>query len=263
VKINTITASSNALLKKIRSLQERQARQKTGLFLIEGERLVLEALNRDIELEAIVVVDNYLDKESELLERLDTVTAVSPALFKELVTTSSPCKVVAIGRWQLSDLNSTLKDGATTVLWGENIQDPGNLGTMIRSALAFGVDALVLTSSVDPFNPKVVRSAMGGLFDLPICLCPLNRAAELLKQYEFEIVAFSPEAKESVDQFSFAKKTALLVGNEGAGLTNEAEGLSDRVLVIPQKPDVESLNVGVAASLALYERMKQTTRLKS
>ncbi|MBK9771261.1 MAG: hypothetical protein IPP57_10625 [Candidatus Obscuribacter sp.] len=150
---------------------------KNRAFSYRGRRLVLEALNRDIELEAIVVVDNYLDKESELLERLDTVTAVSPALFKELVTTSSPCKVVAIGRWQLSDLNATLKDGATTVLWGENIQDPGNLGTMIRSALAFGVDALVLTSSVDPFNPKVVRSAMGGLFDLPICLCPLNRAA--------------------------------------------------------------------------------------
>lgn len=264
MKINPLTSLQNPLIKKIRSLSERQARQKTGLFLIEGEKLLSEALLSGIKIEAVIVDKAYLDqvglpqtlvkhKQSDL----DEIYGVEPELFKKLVTTTTPAPVLALGQMPRLRLEAILKAGKLSLLIGENIQDPGNLGTMIRSALAFGFDALILSSgSVDIYNPKVVRGAMGALFRLPIVVGEDIRQLLLkLKEHKIEIVSLSPEADESICQAEFSERLAYLVGNEGNGLTNEAESLSDRRVSIPTA-DVESLNVAVAAAVAMWERAK-------
>lgn len=181
---------------------------------------------------------------------------VPDVLFRELVTTTSPGPVLAAATMPVVTIEMLLaRQGATLVLC-ENLQDPGNLGTIIRSALAFDAGALILShGSVDAFNPKVVRSAMGGLFQLPILSIDLEIACRHLKEAGYIFLAFSPEAKITTADYPFTEeKVILLVGNEGNGLTERAEALADVKISIPQNPAVESLNVAVATSIALYAR---------
>ncbi len=261
MRIVTLTSSSNPLLKRIRSLHERQARHKAGLFLIEGEKVLLEAFCKDIEIEAVLMDSAYFERgfpeifDDNLLE----LNVVDSSLFKTLSTTTSPCNVVAIAKTKTSLSTSELLESLDqhqplTVVLCENLQDPGNLGTIIRSSLAFGANALILSKgSVDLYNPKVVRAAMGALFDLPISsgenigdiLASLNKAG-------FEVIALNPEAKQSFVDIEYGPKVAIVLGNEGNGLTAEADARTTKEAHIEISPQVESLNVAVAASVVLF-----------
>jgi len=267
MRIVTLTSSSNPLLKRIRSLHERQARHKAGLFLIEGEKVLLEAFSKDIEIESVVMDSAYFERgfpetfDDNLLE----LNVVDSSLFKTLSTTTSPCNVVAIAKTKQSLSTSQLlaeldQDKPLTVVLCENLQDPGNLGTIIRSSLAFGASALVLSKgSVDLYNPKVVRSAMGALFDLPISSG--ENIADILaslKQAKFEVIALNPEAKESFLSLKFGPKVAIVLGNEGNGLTAEADAITTKEAHIEISPQVESLNVAVAASVVLFHINKSS-----
>ncbi|HMY51596.1 MAG TPA: RNA methyltransferase [Candidatus Obscuribacter sp.] len=187
---------------------------------------------------------------------MDELTVVPDVLFRELVTTTSPSPVLAAAAMPVVTIEMLLARQAATLVLCENLQDPGNLGTIIRSALAFDAGALILShGSVDAFNPKVVRSAMGGLFQLPILSIDLEIACRHLKEAGYVFLAFSPEAKITTADYPFTEeKVILLVGNEGNGLTERAEALADVKISIPQNPAVESLNVAVATSIALYAR---------
>ncbi len=265
MRIVTLTSSSNPLLKRIRSLHERQARHKAGLFLIEGEKVLLEAFNKDIEIEAVVMDAAYYEKgfpetfDDNLLE----LNVVDSSLFKTLSTTTSPCNVVAIAKTKASRTTSELiaaidQGQPLTVVLCENLQDPGNLGTIIRSSLAFGASALILSKgSVDLYNPKVVRSAMGALFDLPISSGEnIGDILSSLKEAGFEIIALNPEAKQSFLTLEYGKKIAIVFGNEGNGLTAEADAITTKEAHIEISPQVESLNVAVAASVVLFHIQK-------
>ena len=265
MRIVTLTSSSNPLLKRIRSLHERQARHKAGLFLIEGEKVLLEAFSKDIEIEAVVMDAAYFERgfpetfDDNLLE----LNVVDSSLFKTLSTTTSPCNVVAIAkikpRGSTSELLETLdQNQPLTVVLCENLQDPGNLGTIIRSSLAFGANALILSrGSVDLYNPKVVRSAMGALFDLPIASGEnIEDILASLKKAGFEVIALNPEAKQSFMTIEYGKKVAIVLGNEGSGLTAEADAITTKAAHIEISPQVESLNVAVAASVVLFHLQK-------
>ncbi|OPZ83581.1 MAG: 23S rRNA (uridine(2479)-2'-O)-methyltransferase [bacterium ADurb.Bin425] len=260
-----ITSGNNPLLKKIRSLKERQARQKTGLFLIEGVTLILEALEKGLKLEHLLVTEEYFADglEAKLMEAIEgdeylaaELATVPLSIFKELVTTQTPSPALAAAMMPIYTVEQISKLAPDTVLLCENLQDPGNLGTIIRSALAFGAGALILShGSVDAYNTKVVRSAMGALFALPILSIDLVAAAQVLKDAGYIFLAFSPEAPLSVSEYHFEEdKVVIMVGNEAAGLSLEAEDLADISLSIPQTNKIESLNVAVATSIALYER---------
>lgn len=269
MRLSRVISTSNAQIKKFRSLQERQARQKTGLFLIEGETLINEALERGVKIDHVIVEESFLAEEESstaLFSRLQAVgiqevTLVDKHLFREVVTTSTPSPIAAAAHGQMALMEDILKDSTKTVLLGENIQDPGNLGTIMRTSLAFDVDFLFLSKgSVDPFSPKVVRSAMGGLFDLPVCLGDLKGAIETLKDRGFTVVAFSLDASQSLADFAFPAKTAILVGNEANGLTAEVEALAQTLVKIPHSNKIESLNVAIATSIALWQRQSGKER---
>lgn len=259
MKIIPLASPQNSLLKRIRSLHERSARLKTGLFLIEGEKVLDEALIRGIEIEAVVARSDKYDGLSRTLKeriesRLGTIHLAEENLFKALVTTTTPCSVVAAGKMHTTALSEFAGKSELTLIVGENLQDPGNLGTIIRTALAFGADGLILTSgSVDPFNPKVVRSAMGALFALPLAVCQdLKDVFTFLKAEGIETVALNPEAADNFTALQYGRKTAILVGNEGNGLSREADNLADKHATIPLKQKVESLNAAVAAAVVLF-----------
>lgn len=261
MRIVTLTSSSNPLLKRIRSLHERQARHKAGLFLIEGETIVLEAFQRDIHIEAVLVDRNYFERGFPEVfdDNLIELNVVEPALFKTLVTTSSPCSVLAVARVQDFSFDEILARCETKanckVVVLENLQDPGNLGTIVRSALAFNADAMLITrGSVDIYNPKVVRSAMGALFELPIATgVEVDYVINKLKQAGFEIIGLNPEGDRSLTALKNTGKKALLIGNEGNGLSEQADGMLDHSVFIPMNlKQVESLNAAIATSIVLY-----------
>ncbi len=259
MRIVTLSSPSNPLLKRIRSLHERQARHKAGLFLIESETVLLEAFARDLEIEAVVVDREYFEKgfPETFDDNLVELNVVESALFKTLPTTSTPSGVVAIAKardHRLDGLLQAVDHDHVTLVVCENVQDPGNLGTIIRTALAFGAGGLILTrGSVDIYNPKVVRSAMGALFQLPIATnVELGECHRHLKNRGIDIVALSPEAEQSFIDLNYGKKVALLLGNEANGLTPEAEAMVTTRVRIPMHGDVESLNVAIAAGVVLF-----------
>lgn len=271
MRINALTSAANNLLKKIRSLQERNARHKAGLFLIEGEKILLEAIARGINVEAVVLEDEYFQKGiSQALEDVlanqdyfpEGINLAPPNLFKDLITTSTSCGLVAVAQPRTSTMEALLSacDQQATVVVLEAVQDPGNLGSIIRSALAFGASGLILSrGTVDPYNPKVVRAAMGALFDLPVVVeADLVETLRMLKEAGFAVCSLNPEAKVSLTSISFGQgaelpgSLALLLGNEGSGLSPECTALADFDIRIEINAQIESLNVSIAAAIVLF-----------
>ena len=253
---------SSSLQTLIRDLRRRRGRERRGLALAEGVRLVEEALAAGIGLRGAAVSDALegttrgqslraaLERAGVRLER------VSPAELSELAETEQPQGIVAIiepRRWALEDID--LRDRGT-VLVLDGVQDPGNVGTMLRTALGLGAAGLVaLKGTAELTNPKVVRGAMGALFRLPAVPTDegtfLAWAAE--RGAEVWVAAMNGEPVERAAAGRGTGPVALVIGNEGAGVSAGLAARADRVVGIPLAGPAESLNAAVAAGILLYE----------
>src|SRR5271156_2700546 len=154
MKIKEISSSTNAVLKRVRALDDRTERKESGLFLIEGRTLIEEAIRKQVELDNVVTTRSFMEEEidQELTANLPTINIVSGAVFKTLYTTNTSCGIVATAVQPKTDFEKCFAPAHPFIVVGDQIQDPGNLGTIIRTCLAFGVDALVLSKgSVDCF----------------------------------------------------------------------------------------------------------------
>lgn len=255
MQVKEISSSSNPLLKMVRSLHDRKGRRESGLFLLEGIKLLKEAAAKDIEVEDIIVSSSFLKEGMPGMPQLDRneIVVVEDSLFLQLATTETPQGVLATAKSLKTDLNEVLKQKDAFVIVADTVQDPGNLGTIMRAGLAFGATAIVLTKgTADPFSPKVVRSAMGALFALPVVLdVQLDEVMEQLKAHQVTCFAMDQNAEESLWTASFPDRLALLLGNEGNGLSLEDMKKADRVISIPISERSESLNVAIAAGIAL------------
>lgn len=263
MQITAITSDANPLLKKIRGLHQRSIRDKQGLFILEGPKLLGEAFAKGIDIKDVVVSKTYLNAglPASLQSEMHAITVVDDKIFKDLVTTDTPSGIIAIAAKQNYTLDDLLKGPgrSSLVVVGEAIQDPGNLGTIMRAALAFGATGLILTKgSVDPFNPKVVRGAMGALFSLPFVFdIEADKAISFLKQRGLHVMAFAPLAKEPFWQSDLTRPTALVLGNEGQGLTQSTIESADSVVSIPMSDESESLNVAMCAAVVLFDCSRQ------
>lgn len=268
MKAIPITSSSNSSLKRIRALHQRSVREKEGLFLIEGVKLLNEALEKGVQIQDVVVSESF---GQEGLARIDDrqagfggVAIVSDRLFKDLATTHSPCGVVAVGSQRTCTLEQCLSGADPLLAIGESIQDPGNAGTLIRAALAFGCSGMVFSKgSVDVYSAKVVRAAMGALFSLPVVpAVELKSAIALIKARGLRILALEPTASNSLDCADLSGPLAIVLGNEGHGLSADAHNLADELVTIPINEAAESLNVAVCGAIVLYQcstkRKRQT-----
>ena len=233
-----IDSLDNKKIKEIASLKIKKYRDQYGLFLVEGKHLVDEAKKSGLLEEVILLDDNY-DFDKKLI--------VSEKVMKKLSFQDSLPSIMGVCKIKDSKLIGS------KYLLLDGIQDPGNLGTIIRSSLAFGVDTIVLSKdSVDLYNDKVIRSTQGMIFHINIIRCDLEEVINKIKG-DIEIIGTSLGDSTPLRSIDKLERYALIVGNEGNGVKKEILDLCDDIVRIEMNKDVESLNVGVATSIILYE----------
>ena len=211
---------------------------------------------------AVFFSESALGRAEKLLSQLgaQVETLLLPdKLFAGAVPSDAPQGVAALARWKEFSLEDVLaRSQAGPLLAIAGVQDPGNLGTILRSAEAFGAGgALLWEGTVSPFNPKVVRASAGSIFRLPVARVKLSTALGRMREYGLRLIATASHKGTPLDQAKLAGPLAIFIGSEGAGLPRDLIKEMDEVVAIPQAPQVESLNAGVAASIVLYEVARQ------
>ncbi|HEY8347415.1 MAG TPA: RNA methyltransferase [Symbiobacteriaceae bacterium] len=255
----------NRLVQQARLLaRSRQDREATGLAVLEGIRLAEEALSAGLPLEYVLYTEELTAKErgARLLRDLTRAGVplypTTPEALQRAADTQSPQGILAVfrpRRFRLADIPRGL------VLLADNLQDPGNLGTVIRSLEALGGAGLVVAGGVDPYNPKVVRGAMGSLFRLPVVKAGVEEALSFLTARGSRVYVADAGGELVPWEADLTGDLVLVIGNEGAGPSEAARRLAHGVISIPMPGATESLNAGVAASLLLYEALRQRTTL--
>ena len=241
-----ITSVNNELVKETVKLQQKKYRR--GKFLQEGYKAIKEAFDCGIKLEKIFVNKN---KISEYDFAKDIIIETNEAVLKKLGTTESAPEAIAVGFQKVYDKNilKTVKK----VLLLENIKDLGNLGTIIRSSVAFGAEAIVLFGeSVDIYNPKSVRASVGNLWKIPIIhIKDLDELKEIFA--DFERIATLPRSKNMLKTFKIKTPSLIMFGSEADGLSDELVNFSTGSVKIEMAQTVESLNLATSVSVILYE----------
>jgi TrmH family RNA methyltransferase len=256
-----LTSLQNPLIKQIRKLHRSKERHKQNLFLLEGTNLLTIAGRIKYPLITVVATPKWqcqhLSLWQNLSQQVQRVETVSEEIMARVATTVNPDGVVATAsrsNWQKS-IPESIKLGLVL----EKLQDPGNLGTIIRTAVATEVDGLWLSSdSVDLDHPKVMRASAGEWFRLPMALS--DHLCALVQAYQnrgVQIIATLPAARKTYWELDFTRPSLILLGNESAGLSAELASLADEQVQIPLSGGVESLNVAIAAALLLYECQRQ------
>lgn len=231
----------NDKIKEIKKLNQKKYRDETGKFLVEGEHLVLEAHKMKF-LEELIVLENYDFK-------LDIKTSyVTNQVLKHITELETPPKILGICK-KVNNFNIGEK-----IVMLDNIQDPGNLGTIIRSAAAFNIDTIILSKdTVDLYNPKVVRATQGLIFNMNIIVCDLEEKIKELKGDNYTILTTKVDGGKLIKNIQKNEKLVIIMGNEGKGVSEKLQNLSDEFIYIDMNEKCESLNVAVATSIIMYE----------
>ncbi len=236
-----ISSVNNDFVKEVSKLKLKKYRDETNTFLIEGEHLLKEALKKKI-VNTIIVLENY-PYETDL----EKVT-VTKEVMKKLSDNVSIPNIMAIVKKE----EDTHLGNKVIIL--DRLQDPGNLGTIIRSATAFNFDSIILSDdTVDLYNPKVVRATQGMLFNISIIRGDIKEKIQKLKEKDYLILGTKVDGGSSIKDYKVHKKFALVIGNEGQGISEEILNLCEDYLYINMNKKCESLNASVAASILMYE----------
>jgi len=257
-RLRSVAGRHNARLKELRLAFRRAQLTPQGECAIEGIKLLEEALRHGRHLGSVFFSEAARPLAEKLMPQISarTETLILPnALFNSIVPSDSPQGVAALVKLQSSSATEMLdrrNDGPFVVAAG--LQDPGNLGTILRSAEAFGTAGVFLTEgTVSPYNWKVLRGSAGSILRLPFLQIPSGELLKLLRDQRVRMLATSSHKGTPLADANWTLPLAIFIGNEGAGLPREILHQMDETLVIPQAAQVESLNAGVAASIVLYE----------
>jgi RNA methyltransferase, TrmH family len=255
-----LTSLQNSLVKQIRKLHSTKERHKQQLCLLEGTHLLQEACETNYPLVTVCCTPQWQMAHPELWEtacgQSERSEIVSEEILTAIATTVQPDGVIATAKRLIHE---TQVPFTGLVLALETIQDPGNLGTIIRTAAATGATGLWLTrDSVDVDNPKVLRASAGQWFRVPTAVTEdLQATVKQSQQAGMQVVATLPTASLTYWDVDWRKPSLILLGNEGAGLSSDLANMADVQVKIPLSPGVESLNVAIAAALMLYEAQRQ------
>lgn len=262
-RLRHVTSRQNALVKDLRKAFTQSEATAEGAIAIEGIRIIEEAIRSGLRFQAIFFSESGKSHAVRLLPQISSHTEallLPDEIFASAVSTESPQGVAALVRLKparLDDLLQGLGEDSLLVAAG-GIQDPGNLGTIIRSAEAFSARGVLLgEKTVSHFNPKVVRASAGSLFREPLIRVKLGETVELLKQHGVRVVATSSHKGKPLYEADFTGPVLIVIGSEGAGLPPAILAEADELVTIPHSARVESLNAGVAASLVMYEAARQ------
>ena len=233
------TSIENEKIKNIKKLNKKKYRDEFGLYLIEGDHLIIEAIKSN-KLQTLILEEGYIFNSN-----VETIT-VNKKVMKYISELDTPKKIMGICK---KDINTVV--GSRIVVL-DDIQDPGNLGTIIRSSIAFGFDTILLSNnSVDPYNSKVIRASQGMNMYTNIIQCDLKEELKKLKNYK--IYGTSVINGKDIKKIEKQEKIAIVMGNEGSGVSEEVQKLCNDYIYISMNSNCESLNVAVAASILMYE----------
>lgn len=244
-----ITSVNNDLVKETVKLQQKKYRDKENRFLLEGYKCIEEAHKAGLEIEYVFALKEKSNRYNFLSDKLILTTE---AVLKKISTTESAPEAVGVAikkTYSIKDLKN-----ANKVVLLENIKDLGNLGTVLRTSVAFGADAVILYGKecADLYNPKCVRSTVGNLWKIPVVY--IDDFSDLSKEFEtFERVATLPRAKDYLKNFDVKEPMLVMFGSEADGLSNELAEFATKNVKIEMSPSVESLNLSVSCAVVLYE----------
>lgn len=246
-----ITSKDNNRVKRIKKLLEKsKARREERLFVLEGYKPVLEAVKRGLAQEI------YVAESADIPDGIEITDTLSDAIFNSLSDTVTPQGIMAVVRMPEFDEDEILGREDCKVICLEDVRDPGNIGTIVRTAEGAGMDAVLLSKGcADVFQPKVVRSTMGSVLRVPCLSCEAGFAEELNKLHDKGFTVYGAYLDGAVDyrEPKYEGKAAVLIGNEANGLTDEAVAACDKLIKIPMKGELESLNAAVSAAVIMYE----------
>lgn len=256
----TVTSRENPIIKLAASLQSSaKARRENGLFVLEGLRICLDAFENNIPFKKLIITqtskEKYAAEVHTFFEKAEEVYIIPDSLFKKISDTSTPQGIIALAELPFKKDYEIDISGRYIAL--ENIQDPSNLGAVSRTAEALGVTGIILSSDCcDPFSPKSIRASMGTLLRLPIIILhDFSTQISSLGLKTFGCVV-EREAVSIIDA-GLSRGCVLIIGNEANGITEATRNACDMLITIPMRGRAESLNAAVAASISMWEMMKE------
>jgi len=258
--VQLITSKENNTIKDIKKLKEKKYRSEAGRFIIEGFRFVEEGLKSSFTIDKVVVRESVLDKFKEkfadyINANEEKIFVVSDSIFKGISSTENSQGVLAVVRMD-NEVHES-KDGIYILI--DKVQDPGNLGTIIRTAHSAGCTGIIMTKgTVDLYNEKTLRSTMGSIFNITII--HENEELEFTKKLlneKYNLVCSSLQTDKNFYEVDLVENAIIAVGNEGNGISDEVMNLATKKVKIPMLGNAESLNVAIAASIMIYEGVRQ------
>ena len=252
-----ITSTSNQQMKNLALLMKKaKARNEQGVFVVEGRKMA-EEVPADWRVKTYVS-ETFEKENTDFLQGME-YEVVSDSVFKAVSDTQTPQGILCLVKKPAYELAQLLAGEKTHLLILESIQDPGNLGTMVRTGEGAGISGVIMNkTTVDLFNPKTIRSTMGSIYRVPFYVAKdLNETIEELKAQGIRVYAAHLKGTLSYDEPDYKAPTAFMIGNEGNGLSDEIANLADTYIKIPMEGSVESLNAAISATLLMYETNRQ------
>lgn len=257
-----ISSKNNSLIKEIKGLYRRKNRWANKQFIIEGIKVVKEAILNKVNIKQIIYSEKLLStpEGQELFQNIqfrDNVVKLTDNLFNEIADTDNPQGILAIVEFIEREFSDILNIKNPALLFLDRVQDPGNMGTIIRTGDAFNIDGIIIGEGcVDPYNPKVVRSTMGSIFRVPLYVCADSLDFLLnFKGKDIKVLATSLDGRLLYNE-NFQGGFICIIGNESRGVDPKIMSIADSAIKIPMPGKAESLNAGVAASIIMYESMR-------
>ncbi len=263
-RLRPIVSRQNALVKDLRKAFSQAIPADDGSVAIEGVKLVEEAIRSGLRLRAVFFSESARERANRLLPQLShaTETILLPDdIFQSAVATETPQGVAALVQPLAATLEDLFRPANPLILGCAGLQDPGNLGTILRSAEAFGASGVLTTDgTVSAANPKVARASAGSVFRLPVVKLSTAQALAALEENSIRLAVTSSHKGRPVHEIDLTLRTAIFIGSEGQGVPRALLDAADEAILIPHSPKVESLNAAIAASILLYEAQRQRQR---
>lgn len=261
--LEIIRSRDNNHIKMLKKLQVKKYRNDNNEYMIEGIRFIEEAFESGVKIKYCLCSETIKnDRAEELIKSMEQkkikVYVTEDHVLKDVSDTVSPQGIIAVVEKENYDVESLRKKSSLIVIV-DRVQDPGNLGTIIRTADAAGADAVILSNgTVDPYSTKVLRSTMGSIFHIPVVLVPdIVKFITEIKEEEFTVYITSLEASRSCYDEDYRRKSVIVVGNEANGVDDSIVYEADRLIRIPMPGKAESLNAAVACGILLFEIVRQ------
>ena len=255
----SVTSRENSLIKLVSFLQtSAKKRRESGLFVLEGLRICLDAMENSIRFDKLIVSETALLKQGDTAELFarnsDECYKIPDSLFLKISDTKSPQGIIAVCK--ITDRKSSEINPRGRYVALENVADPANLGAVSRTAEALGADGLILSSDgCDPYSPKALRASMGTLLRVPVFVLE-NFSEEIKKSGLKSYACVVDKNAESIKEQEFCGGSVVIIGNEANGITEKTKAAADKRVTIPMRGRAESLNAAAAAAIAIWEMMK-------